>query len=262
MARGSSPMPADPQRGVQSVNRAFDLLQLIAVTDGAALSELAAASGLPESTIHRILRSLVDSGHVLQLSSRRYTLGPRMVGLGQSGARTLDAWTRPHLTRLAEQTGETANLAMLDRGQVVYLAQASSRRHTVRMFTEVGSRVPAHCTGVGKALLADLPPQAARDLAASEGMPASTRHTITDPDVLVEELRRIRAVGHAVDDEEQELGVRCVAVVVPRVPASAISVSGPASRMTRAVVGRLVPVVRAAARDLSGDLGQAGGLLR
>jgi IclR family transcriptional regulator, acetate operon repressor len=262
MAASSGHIPADPQRGVQSVNRAFDLLQRIAVTEGgAALSELAAASGLPVPTIHRILRSLVDSGHVLQLSSRRYALGPRMVGLGQSAARTLDAWVHPHLARLSESTGETANLAMLDRGEVVYLAQASSPRYTVRMFTEVGSRVSAYCTGVGKALLAELSPEAVRQIVIATGMTPRTRHTITDPGVLAAELARVRSVGHAVDDEEQELGVRCVAVVVPRVPATAISVSGPASRLTRSAIGRLVPVVQAAARDLSAELSRAGGLV-
>lgn len=249
--------PADSQGRVQSVKRAFDLLHLIALTDGgAALSELAAASQLPVPTIHRLLRSLVDSGHVLQLSSRRYALGPRMLVLGQGAQLTVDTWAQPHLARLAELTGESANLAMLDVDHVVYLAQASSQRHIVRMFTEVGSRVPAHCTGVGKALLAELPTEVAREIVTTTGMPAATRHTITDPDQLLEALGRIRAAGHAVDNEEQELGVRCVAVVIPGLPATAISVSGPASRLTRPVVGRLVPVVRAAARDLGDALGR------
>jgi IclR family acetate operon transcriptional repressor len=255
MSAHRTPADAAPRR-VQSVERAFDLLHLIALTDaGAALSELAASSGLPVPTIHRLLRSLVDSGHVVQLSSRRYALGPRMLGLGQSAGRTLDAWANPHLTRLAELTGETANLAMLDVGDVVYLAQVSSHRHIVRMFTEVGSRVSPHCTGVGKALLAELPTKTAREIVTAAGMPARTRHTITDPDELVEELARVRAAGYAVDDEEQELGVRCVAVVVPAT-ATAISVSGPASRLTRPAIGRLVPVVRAAARHLGEALGR------
>jgi IclR family transcriptional regulator, acetate operon repressor len=254
---------ADAPRRVQSVERAFDLLHLIALTDaGAALSELAASSGLPVPTIHRLLRSLVDSGHVVQLSSRRYALGPRMLGLGQSAGRTLDGWAHAHLTRLAELTGETANLAMLDVDDVVYLAQVSSQRHIVRMFTEVGSRVSPHCTGVGKALLAELPTETAREIVTAAGMPARTRHTITDPDELVEELARIRAAGHAVDDEEHELGVRCVAVVVRGLPATAISVSGPASRLTRPALGRLVPAVRAAARDLGEALGRPRELLR
>jgi IclR family transcriptional regulator, acetate operon repressor len=254
---------ADGQRGVQSVNRAFQVLQLIAATEGgAALSELAAASGLPVPTIHRILRSLVDSAHVLQLSSRRYALGPRMVGLGESAARTLDAWARPHLAELAERTGETANLAMLDRSQVVYLAQATSQRHNVRMFTEVGSRVSTHCTGVGKALLAQLPAAAVREIVSSTEMAARTRRSITDLDALTEELARVRALGYAVDDEEQETGVRCVAVVVPGAPSTAISISGPASRLTRSAVLRVVPVVQGVAQDLSRDLGRTGGQLR
>jgi IclR family transcriptional regulator, acetate operon repressor len=263
MTRPTDPVSADGQRGVQSVNRAFELLQLIAAAEqGAALTELAGAAGLPVPTTHRILRSLVDSGHVLQLSSRRYALGPRMVGLGQSAGRTLDAWAHPHLADLADRTGETANLAMLDRHEVVYLAQATSLRHNVRMFTEVGSRVLPHCTGVGKALLAQLPAGTVRQIVTRAGMPARTRHTIVDPESLEEELGRIRARGYSVDDEEQELGVRCVAVVVPGVPATALSVSGPASRLTRAALARLVPVVQDGARSLAADLGPGSGLMR
>jgi len=263
VAAPGTPGLGDGYRGVQSVNRAFEVLQLIAATDeGAALSELATSSGLPVPTIHRILRSLVESGHVLQLASRRYALGPRMVGLGQSAARTLDAWTHPVLAGLAEATGETANLAMLSHNRVVYLAQATSQRHTVRMFTEVGSRVLPHCTGVGKALLAQLPPEAVRGIVTLTGMPARTEHTITDHTRLAEELTRVRDQGYAVDDQEQDMGVRCVAVAVPRVPFAAVSVSGPASRLPRPVIGKLVPVVTAAARELAGRLGRAGEMQR
>jgi len=100
----------------------------------------------------------------------------------------------------------------------------------MRMFTEVGRRVYAHCTGVGKALLAQLPDDAVRRIVTSAGMPARTDHTITDVDRLLEELGRVRARGYTVDDGEQEAGVRCVAVAVPGSPTTALSVSGPASR--------------------------------
>ncbi|MGH3355010.1 MAG: IclR family transcriptional regulator [Nocardioidaceae bacterium] len=243
------------RRGVQSVDRAFELLQLVARADGGAgLTVLAASSGLPVPTIHRILRSLVATGHVVQLASRRYALGPQMIGLGASAARTLETWAQPHLADLAERSGETANLAVLERRQVVYLAQATSSRHNVRMFTEVGSRVSLHCTGVGKALLAHLPPATVRDIVTSTGMQARTRRTITDPEALADELTHVRSAGYAMDDEEQERGVRCVAVVVPGESSTAISVSGPASRLTRTAVRRLAPMVSETARDLAAGL--------
>jgi IclR family acetate operon transcriptional repressor len=125
----------------------------------------------------------------------------------------------------------------------------------MRMFTEVGRRVPAHCTGVGKALLATLPTSEVRALIARTGLPAATPHTITDPALLLRELDRIRARGYAVDDAEQELGVRCVAVAVPGAPsATALSVSGPAARVTWEAVEGFVPQLRTAAVALAGQL--------
>ncbi|MDQ1621482.1 MAG: IclR family transcriptional regulator, acetate operon repressor [Actinomycetota bacterium] len=246
--------PAAERRpgGVQSLDRAFDLLELMAATEGGVgLSQLAATSGLPVPTIHRIVRTLVSSGYVLQLPSRRYALGPRLIGLGARATTTLDAWARPHLAALAERTEETANMAMLDGDMVVYVAQVPPLRHTMRMFTEVGRRVFAHCTGVGKALLAQLPEDTARDLVLTAGMPAQTDRTITDLDVFAGELRRIRQQGYAVDDGEQERGVRCVAVPIPGSPTIAVSVSGPAGRLTPESLPQLVPVLMSAADDLA-----------
>ncbi|MGH8968436.1 MAG: IclR family transcriptional regulator [Actinomycetes bacterium] len=249
--------PAKPARagGVQSLDRAFELLELMAAAGGeVALSQLAAPSGLPVPTIHRIVRTLVTSGYVLQLPSRRYALGPRLIGLGESASRTVEAWSSPHLLALAETSGETANLAMLDAGMVVYVAQAPSSRHTMRMFTEVGRRVYAHCTGVGKALLAQLPEDDVRGIVARAGMPARTEHTITDVHRLLAELGRVRTQGYAVDDGEQEPGVRCVAVAVPGSPSTALSVSGPAGRVTHEAVRSIVPVLLAAADGLAGRI--------
>jgi IclR family transcriptional regulator, acetate operon repressor len=237
--------------GVQSLGRAFDVLELMAAAGGeVALSRLAEESGLPGPTIHRIVRTLVDRGYVLQMPSRRYILGPRLIGLGSGARAAVEAWASPPLQALAEETGETANLAMLDVERVVYVAQVPSTRHTMRMFTEVGRRVYAHCTGVGKALLAELPDDEVVRMLEAAGMPATTSHTITDVDRMLEELVAVRERGYAVDDGEQELGVRCVAVAVT--PATAVSVSGPASRVTRKAVPGLADVLQGAARRLAG----------
>jgi IclR family acetate operon transcriptional repressor len=143
----------------------------------------------------------------------------------------------------------------MDGEKVVYVAQALSARHTMRMFTEVGRRVYAHCTGVGKALLAQLPAESARELVARTGLPAHTSHTITDLDMFMRELDLIRGRGYALDDEEQELGVRCVAVPISGAPTlSAISVSGPSGRLTRGTVNDVVPLLRRAADRLAYDL--------
>lgn len=248
-------MPADRAGGVQSLERAFDLLERMADAGGeVGLSELAAGSGLPLPTIHRLMRTLLASGYVRQQANRRYALGPRLIRLGESASRLLGAWARPHLAELVEATGETANMALLDGDEVVYVAQVPSR-HSMRMFTEVGRRVLPHSTGVGKALLAAVPAGEVRALLGRTGLPAATERTITEPDAFLAELERVRDRGYAVDDSEHEIGVRCLAVAVPGAPTpAAISVSGPAGRLTDAATATYVPVMHEVAKKLSAAL--------
>ncbi|MEC4018161.1 IclR family transcriptional regulator [Streptomyces sp. H27-D2] len=244
--------PAAASGGVQSLERAFDLLERMADAGGeVGLSELSASSGLPLPTIHRLMRTLVACGYVRQQTNRRYSLGPRLIRLGENAARLLGTWARPHLARLVEETGETANMALLDGDEIVYVAQVPSR-HSMRMFTEVGRRVLPHSTGVGKVLLAHTPPDEVRALLGRTGMPAATEKTITTPEGFLEALEHVREVGYAVDDNEQEIGVRCIAVSVPNSPtAAAISISGPAGRVTEASTDKIVPVLQEVARELS-----------
>ncbi|PWR10739.1 IclR family transcriptional regulator [Micromonospora sicca] len=218
------------------------------------LSRLAQESGLALPTIHRLIRTLVDLGYVRQEPSRQYSLGPRLIRLGDSASHLLGTWSRPYLSRLVDALGESANLAMLDGDRVVYVAQVQSRQ-SMRMFTEVGRRVYPHCTAVGKALLAHLSPSDVHTLLERTGMPAQTEHTITEPRRFAEEIDRVRAQGYAMDDGEQEIGVRCVAVPVLGIANRlAVSVSGPAPRMTPDVVERAVPLLRQAAEDLADEL--------
>jgi IclR family acetate operon transcriptional repressor len=242
---------------VRSLERAFELLEHLADADGElTLSELTEASGLPMPTIYRLMRTLANHGYVRQQPSKRYALGPRLIRLGEGAGRLLGAWARPALAHLVDKLGETANMAVLEGDDVVYVAQVPSR-HSMRMFTEVGRRVRPHCTGVGKALLAQLPAETVQAIVSRTGMAAHTSHTITDPAVLAEELTLIRQQGYALDDEEQELGVRCVAVPLLGSPApAAISVSGPSGRMTRQVVADVAPFMRRTAERLAHDLTQ------
>ncbi|NEE04547.1 IclR family transcriptional regulator [Phytoactinopolyspora halotolerans] len=230
--------------GVQSLDRAIDLLEILTDLGGdAGLSELASRSGLALPTIHRLLRTLVNRGYVRQLPSRRYTLGPRVVRLGEAAGRQLGVGTKPHLERLAHELGESVNLAILDGDMVVYVAQAASTR-SMRMFTEVGRRVHCHSTGVGKMVLAQLADDDVHKIIASAGLPPATEHSITDIEALFAELDSIRKRGHAVDDGEQEIGVRCFAVPVSGTPTpAALSVSGPAVRVTDEFGERAVPLL-------------------
>ncbi|MFC9255865.1 IclR family transcriptional regulator [Amycolatopsis thailandensis] len=245
--------------GVQSLQRAFELLEHLADTGGeASLSELATLSGLPMPTIHRLIRTLVDLGYVRQNTNRRYALGARLIRLGENASMQFGSWARPLLAELVDEVGETANLAVLERDEVVYVAQVPSK-HSMRMFTEVGRRLLPHGTGVGKAMLAHLPADDVTALLARTGMPSYTEHTFTDQDALLRELTKIAEQGYALDEAEQELGVRCVAVAVPGAPVpAAVSVSGPSGRLTVEAVERIAPVVQRIANSLGSTLSRDG----
>ncbi|WP_028279998.1 IclR family transcriptional regulator [Arthrobacter sp. H5] len=244
--------------GVQSVERVFELLELITDAGGeVTLSELSSSTDLPLPTIHRLLRTLVTKGYARQLPNRRYALGPRLIRLGEGANKQLGALARPQLKHLVDSLGETSNMAVLDSDMVIYIAQVPSP-HSMRMFTEVGRRAHTHDTGVGKAILAQLGDDAVRSIVARAGMPTPTEKSIKSIDELLEELGRIRGRGYSIDEQEQELGVRCFAMAVPNAPTpTAISVSGPVSRVDERFAEKAVPLLRAAAQTISDELNLA-----
>ena len=259
------PCPVAGDRGsgsapVHAVERALALLELLARAGGRlGLSELAERSGLPLGTVHRLLATLAAAGYVRQDGDRRYALGTALLPLGDAATRLLGGWAQPFLVRLVEASGETANLAVLEDDRVLYLAQAPGR-HRMRMFTEVGRRVLPHTTAVGKVLMAWQDEAQVRRVLARLGLPPHTARSIRTAGAFLTELERVRADGWAVDDEEEEEGVRCLAMPVgPGATAvAALSVSGPASRLASgdpAVLGAM----RAVADDLAGWLGATPG---
>lgn len=245
----------DAGGGVQSVERAFEILEVIAKHDGElSLSEIAEGTQMPAASIHRLIRTLVTLGYVRQEPSRRYGLAVGLIRLGDGAAKRLGTWARPVLAGLVEKIGETANLAILEGSHALYVAQAPGR-HSMRMFTEVGARVHLHSTGVGKALLAQLTDDEASKILDLAGMPALTDHTITDPILLRHDLAVTRARGYAIDEGEQETGVSCVAVPVPGAPVlTAISFSAPTPRLTPDIIRRAAPALLEAAETLTARL--------
>ena len=245
--------------GVQSVERVFDLLNIITASGGeSSLSELASRADLPLPTIHRLLRTLIPLGYVRQLPNRSYALGPGLIRLGYAAGLQLGTYAQPVLQGLVNELGESANMAVLDGHMVVYVGQAQSSR-SMRMFTEVGRRAHVHDTGVGKAILATLPEQQVVSIVSSMGMPTPTEKSLGTVDELLADLENIRERGYAVDDEEQEIGVRCFSMALPDAPTpTAISVSGPTSRVDWDFGDRAVPLLREAAERLCGQLAQAG----
>jgi len=217
---------------VQSVDRSLDLLEALAAEGKpVGVAELVDLTGLPQGTVHRLLQSLHQRGYVRRDASRKYSLGTSAVRLADAAQRAMVRSARPHLAELVALSGETANLAVLEGDDVVYVAQVPSP-HTLRMFAEVGRHVPPHSTAVGKVLLAAMPRDRALAVVRRTGLAPRTPATITDPDAFATELDLVAVQGWAADEEEQETGVRCVAVPVgePGATLAALSLSGPADR--------------------------------
>ncbi|WP_298888086.1 IclR family transcriptional regulator [uncultured Serinicoccus sp.] len=237
-------------RGVQSVDRALDIVELLAGTSPLGVTEIAREVGLAPGTTHRLVSGLAARGWVRQDADRRYAVGPAALRVGDASYRALGTAAAPALREAVLETGETANLAVLEGDAMVYVAQSPSP-HTLRIFAEVGRRVPLHSTAVGKVALAARPRETWSELLASRPLEARTRHTLTTVASLTTELAAVREQGFALDDEEQELGVRCVAVPVPVGALEvALSVSGPTERLTRERAREVVPVLRRIAAGL------------
>ncbi len=247
------------RRSVQSVERALDLLEELSGADGeVSITAVATGTGLHVSTAHRLLATLLRRGYVRQNpDTSRYYAGPKLAVLGEGRSRfgELRLLARAVLHSLAESTRETANLSVLDDIAAVYLETVPGPQ-MVRLFTTVGNRVPLHATGAGKALLAWLPALRREAILERLELRPHTAHTIADLSTLRKALEEIRERGYAVDDEEFDEGVRCVAVPVGPLgaPIAAISVSGPASRLGRPRLGELAPLLRRGAGELADSL--------
>lgn len=249
-----TPAGSRPAGSVQSVDRSLDLLESLAEQEKAVgIGELAELTGLPQGTVHRLLQSLQLRGYVRRDTSRKYSLGTASVRLADAAQRSLARSARPYLAQLVELSGETANLAVLEGDDVVYVAQVSSP-HTLRMFAEVGRHVPPHSTAVGKVLLAAMPRDRALGVVRRTGLPARTPSTITDLDAFSAELDLVTVQGWAADEEEQEVGVRCVAVPVgpPGAVVAALSLSGPADRFAGGRTEGLVEGMQKISRAFGG----------
>jgi DNA-binding IclR family transcriptional regulator len=255
-------MTAPRRDSVQSVERALDLLEALASGRELGVTELAGAAALPPSTVHRLLATLTKRGYVTQnAASGRYMLGFKVVEVGSAlehRLARLRSVARPHLEAIQRETGETVNLVVLDADRVVYVDQVEGSR-SVRMFTAVGTSALAHTTGSGKAIMAF---GAADDLATRyadrEPLERLTPRTLVALDALRDDFARIRRRGYAIDNEEHEEGVGCVACPVfdhTGVPVAAMSVSGPSARILHADTADLGALIRRHAADTSAALG-------
>jgi DNA-binding IclR family transcriptional regulator len=244
-----------------SVERAFELLDRIAAAgpDGLTLAELAAGVPTAKSTTHRYVTTLLELGVVRRDSAGRLMLGLRLVELAGAllDGDNLRSVAEPVLHDLVARTGETVHLGVPSDGHVVYIAKVESPQ-SVRLVSRIGARIPMHCSAMGKALLAQLD-EAALRVALERPREVRTMHTLTSADALLAELVKVRSEGVAIDDEENELGVRCIGTVLHgngTTPVGAISVSAPAARMTHERCREVAPAVLAAAEEIARRLGR------
>lgn len=247
--------------GVQSVERIFQLIESLAAHPaGAGLQRLAQDTDLAKSTVHRLLASLVSLGYAAQDENGRYRLTLKMFELSSGIVNSMDIMdvAKVHLERLAQRTGEAVHLVIRDGQDIVYIYKTESG--PMRMSSRVGLRSPLYCTGVGKAILATLPADEVTNIWQHITPQKLTTHTIVEFDALQAQLAEVRTNGYAIDDEENELGVRCVAVAIPGVGGradSAFSISGLAPYMTPERIRRIATLALDARTDIMADLGLA-----
>jgi DNA-binding IclR family transcriptional regulator len=245
---------------VQALDRAFAVLDLLGESETPlGLAQVAASLQLHKSTAHRFLMVLERHRMVERTANGKFRLGLRLFDFGNRAIEQYDLRDRaqPHLRRLVAETEETAHLALLEATRVIYIDKIEPTR-SVRMITRIGASNPVHCTSVGKAILAFLPPERAADIIRRIRFERMTNRTISTAEALRVELDKTRRRGYAVDDEELEEGLRCIAVPVldaQRLPVAAVSVSGPSFRVTAQKLPAIANHLLQCVRGISVDMG-------
>ena len=241
---------------VQALDRALNLLDVMASGDGIALSDLAQRAGLAPSSAYRLLQTLAARGYVEFLErDQLWAVGVEAFRTGMAFQRrySIASVGRGILNDLVQLSGETANIAIFEGGEIVFVAQVESQE-PIRAFFRSGERRAAHASGIGKALLAEMPRRAVERIIAQKGLARFTPHTLMDKHALYADLDRAHVRGWALDDEERNEGMRCIAAAIFNEfgdPVAGLSVSGPVARLGDARVAALGPSVAAAAAEIT-----------
>lgn len=245
------------QPAIQSVARAIAILRCFEGTGELGLTEISRLVGLHKSTAAGIINTLKAERFLEQnAQSGKFRLGMDLFFLAAGAKPELSEICEPFLNRLLDQTGETVNFAVRDGRHVVYVEKKESP-HSMRICTSVGQRMPLYCTGIGKAILAHLDTEEARELLGKTELKKITGHTITDIDELLRQCEVIRREGVAWDMEEWEYGLVCVAAPIfdkRGAAIGAVSVSGPSMRMEEKTRRRIAAEVRKISIEISEEI--------
>ena len=254
--RDLTPQDHGPLAGSSPVVRMFALLELIAAKDNfVSLQMLAAETGLPKPTLHRMLSTFVAEGLLVRQTDKRlYGTGPRLRDFAETLLMNATQHGARHsvLLSLVRELGETCNITTLSGAEVLYLDRVETKE-PLRFHLRPGSRVPVHASASGKLLLGQLDASTRRKLLGHTELERFTDATLVDPDLLEEEIQRSRKQGYAVDDEEFVHGLVCFAVLVPGPEgrsSQCVAVQGPSLRLTIADSDRVLPALRRAATAL------------
>lgn len=250
---------------VQSIDRAFGLLErLCASRDGLPIHTLSEETGLHKSTVHRLLAAMAARGYVRKdEDTGRYRMTTRICELSAQVVESLDILqvARAPMEALSQTTGETVHLVVREGDEIVYVHKVESDVSSMRMFSRIGMRRPMYCTGVGKAILAELPEEEVERIWGASDIQAYTEHTIVTLERLRDVLDSIRRRGCAYDNQENELGVRCIAATIHDYTGAicgALSISAPMLRMSDSKVAQLQPQLMAACAKISRNMGWRG----
>ena len=246
---------------VQSAARIFQVMEMLADQGEMGLMELSTALWLHKSTVHRLLMSLIYMGYARQdESSQKYMLSYKLVNMASRILDRMDILqiAKPYLEQLSDLSKETVHLVRREGNNILYIYKIEAKIGTIRMVSHVGMVHPMYCSGVGKAMMAVLPESEVQKIWNESVIEKRTDHTITDYEKLRETLEEVRKNGYALDDEENEEGVRCIAASLrgcQKEVLYAFSISGPASRMTKARIEELAVDVCRVQGELSKALG-------
>jgi IclR family transcriptional regulator, KDG regulon repressor len=246
---------------VKSVSRALHIIDIVSSKkEGLGVTEIANQMDINKSSVYRILSTLVQYGYIEQdKETERYKLGYKFLEISSKLLESIDLRkeAKPYLRELEKETNEVIHLVVYDQGEVIYIEKLEGTE-TLRMHSKVGKRAPMHCTAVGKAILAHLPLHTALEIIDRKGLPKHTDFTITDKNEFLKELEEVKQKGYALDLEENEYGIRCIAVPIFDYSGSvvaAVSISGPTIRMTDERIRTLQERIQAIGKQISARLG-------
>ena len=254
-------MENEQKNPIQVSERIFHTIEYLAENGATGLQEISSELDLNKSTVHRILNSLICMDYVRQdPETSKYSLSFKICALSNQilAKNSIIDLTRPYIKELSIASGETVHLVQIDGINATYIDKVEASQNSVRMISMVGKSIPLYCSGVGKALLADMPNEKIESIWKQSAIKPLTEHTVTTYVDFFELIEETRRTGYAMYNEENELGVRCIAVSLKNYSGKskyAISISAPKDRMSDERIDELKPLILKAKHQIETEIG-------